>query len=63
MKQNRQEEVSASKIKIPSVFGIGDAVILRNYRKTSKNDLIFLPEHCEIIECSDDGRFHIIVME
>ena len=57
MKQDRQDQVNASKYKIQSEFQIGDAAMLRNYRKSSKFDPIFLPEHCEIVECSDDGRF------
>ena len=55
MKQDRQDQVNASKYKIPSEFHIRDTVMLRNYRKTSEFDPIFLPEHCEIIECLDDG--------
>jgi hypothetical protein len=57
MKQDRQDQVNASKYKIPSEFQIGDDVMLRNYRKSSKFDPVFLPEHCEIVECSDDGQF------
>ncbi|CAB3982296.1 hypothetical protein LOTGIDRAFT_156980 [Paramuricea clavata] len=55
MKQDRQDQVNASKYKIPSEFQIGDAVMLRNYTKSSKFDPVFLPQHCEI-ECSDDGQ-------
>ena len=57
MKQDRQDQANASKYKIQSEFQIGDAAMLRNYRKSSKFDPIFLPGHCEIVECSDDGRF------
>ena len=42
MKQDRQDQVNASKYKIPSEFQIGDDVMLRNYRKSSKFDPVFL---------------------
>ena len=56
-KQNREENINASKYRIPSEFEVGDTVLLRNYKKTSKFQPLFLPEPCTILNTADNGRF------
>ena len=57
MKQNRKKKINASKYRIPSEVRVRAVVMLRNHKRTSKFDPIFLPKSCEIIDRSVNGRF------
>ena len=56
LKKSNQAAVNHGKYKIPSLFSIGDRVLIRNYRKVRKFDPTFLPEHFVIVEISDNGQ-------
>ena len=62
-KQERQQKINASKYRIPSDFQIGDGVMLRNYKRASKFDPLFLPEVCAEVDRSDCGRFLTVKRE
>jgi hypothetical protein len=56
IKREHQEKINASKYRIPSQFQVGDTVMLRNHKRASKFDPIFLSESCKVVGCSADGR-------
>ena len=60
LKTCRQEEVNSSKYRRLSHFQIGDSVLMRNHKKTSKFDPVFLPEPCIILDTDKHGRCLVI---
>ena len=55
-KQQYESKVNESKFKRNADLRVGDAVIIRNYRKQRKFEPTFLPEKFTVISISDFGR-------
>ena len=49
-KVSRQEAINEEKFRVHTKVTIGDTVLMRNYRRTSKFDPTFIPEAFEVIE-------------
>ena len=61
MKHEREDKVNSSKYRKSSDMFAGDIVMIRNYKKHSKCDLVFIPEAFKVLDVSKDGRLLIIV--
>ena len=55
-KLSRQEAVNEGKFRVHTNVTIGDTVLMRNHRRTSKFDPTFIPEPFEVIEIGQKGR-------
>ena len=55
IKQARGSKINSIKYRISSRFKIGDSVLLRNYKRFSKFDPLFLPERHTIINIDHQG--------
>ena len=55
IKQARGSKINSTKYRITSRFQIGDSVLLRNYKRFSKFDPLFLPERHTIINIDHQG--------
>ena len=55
-KKRKQDEVNESKYRKSSCFKTGDRVLVRNYKKTSKFDPLFIPNPYEIIDINNEAK-------
>ena len=60
-KYDNEQKVNHSKYRKPMYFQVGDIVMIKNYKKTSKFQPQFLPEACTVIQVGQGG--HRIVVE
>lgn len=56
IKLSRQEKINEGKFRVHTNLTIGDTVLMRNHRRTSKFDPTFIPEPFEVIDIGQGGR-------
>ena len=61
MKHKQEDKINSSKYRKSSDMSAGDIVMIRNYKKHSKFDPVFIPEAFKVLDVSEDGRLLIIV--
>ena len=56
-KQDHQEKINDSKYRINTKVNVGDSILMRNFKRKSKFEPVFIPEPCRIMSISEDGLF------
>ena len=58
-KGKRRDRVNSSKYRKATEFSVGDEVLVRNYKKSSKFQPIFIPEPYVVTQINDNGRYYL----